>query len=305
MARIDLHTHTTASDGSLSPSELVQLAKQQGVSALAVTDHDSVEGLPEAMAAGERLGITIIPGIEISCLYEEVELHILGYFINQDDPRLKPALARYLSSREDRNPKIIERLRQLGFDLTYDEVKNFAGEATICRPHIAQILLRKGYVASVADAFDRFLGDDGPAYVSRALPTASEAISLIRELGGLAVLAHPGYAGRLKQSFNELCATLKGFGLAGLETLYSSHTQQQTDRFRSIAREHGLLITGGSDFHGDTKPEILVGTGYGNLRVPAELLEELEAASQNSPLQKHEEPLTLPSPSRGEGNMAI
>jgi predicted metal-dependent phosphoesterase TrpH len=279
VARIDLHTHTTASDGSLSPSELVQLAKQQGVSALAVTDHDSVEGLPEAIEAGERLGVTIISGIEISCLYEEVELHILGYFINQHDPRLKPALAHYLASREDRNPKIIERLRQLGFDLTYDEVKNFAGAATICRPHIAQILLQKGYVASVADAFDRFLGDDGPAYVSRALPTASEAISLIREVGGFAVLAHPAYAGRLRQSFNELCVTLKGFGLSGLETLYSSHTQQQTDRFRSVAREHGLLITGGSDFHGETKPEILVGTGYGNLKVPPELLEPMRALS--------------------------
>jgi 3',5'-nucleoside bisphosphate phosphatase len=282
MARIDLHTHTTASDGSLSPSELVRVAKQQGLSALAITDHDSVEGLSEAMAQGERLGITVIAGIEISCLYEEVELHILGYFINQDDPHLKPALERYLSSRNDRNPKIVERLCQLGMDLSYDEVKDFAGPATIGRPHIAQVLLRKGHVTSVADAFDRYLGDGGPAYVARVLPTASEAISLIRTVGGLPVLAHPVYAARLK-SFNEVCAALKTFGLAGLETLYSSHTQQQTDRFRSIAREQSLLITGGSDFHGESKPEVLVGSGYGGLKVPADLLDELEATAKNFP----------------------
>jgi predicted metal-dependent phosphoesterase TrpH len=280
MSRIDLHTHTTASDGSLSPTELVQLAKQQGVSALAVTDHDSVAGLPDAMAAGKQLGVTIIPGIEISCLYEDVELHILGYFINPDDTRLKSALLQYLSSREDRNPQVIERLCRLGLDLTYLEVRAFAGSATVGRPHIAQILLQKGYVASVADAFDRYLADGAPAYVSRALPAASEAIGLIRAIGGVPVLAHPVYAGRLKQTFDETCAKLKALGLAGLETLYSSHTQRQTDRFRSLAREHGLLVTGGSDFHGDSKPDILVGTGYGNLKVSAELLEQVQEAAQ-------------------------
>jgi predicted metal-dependent phosphoesterase TrpH len=280
MSRIDLHTHTTASDGSLSPTELVQLAKQQGVSALAVTDHDSVTGLPDAMAAGEQLGVTIIPGIEISCLYEDVELHILGYFINPDDPRLRSALLQYLSSREDRNPQIIERLCRLGLDLTYLEVRAFAGSATVGRPHIAQILLQKGYVTSVGDAFDRYLADGAPAYVSRALPAASEAIGLIREIGGVPVLAHPVYAARLKQTFNETCANLKALGLAGLETLYSSHTQRQTDRFRSLAHEHGLLVTGGSDFHGDSKPDILVGTGYGNLKVSAELLEPVQEAAK-------------------------
>src|SRR6266496_895302 len=173
MPRIDLHTHTTASDGSLSPTDLVQLAKQQGVAALAITDHDSVQGLPEAIAAGALTGVAIIPGIEISCLYEEIELHILGYFINQDDPRLKEALTHYVSSREDRNPKIIERLRQLDCDLSYDEVKDFAGSATVGRPHIAQILVRKGYVHSVAEAFDRYLADGAAAYVGRVLPSAS------------------------------------------------------------------------------------------------------------------------------------
>lgn len=280
MARIDLHTHTTASDGSLSPTELVQLAKHQGLAALAVTDHDSVAALPEAIAAGEQLGIRVIPGIEISSGYQGIELHILGYSINYEDPRLKPMLARCITSRDDRNPKIIEQLSRLGLTLSYEEVKTYAGTATIGRPHIAQILVQKGYASSVADAFDRYLADDGPAYVPRNLPSAQEVIALIRDIGGVAVLAHPMYAGRRQPSIEQLCGDLQGFGLAGLETLYSSHTVQQTDRFRSIAREHGLLITGGSDFHGDSKPEVLVGAGYGNLNVPLELLETLEAAAK-------------------------
>ena len=280
LARIDLHTHTTASDGSLSATELVQLAKQQGLSALAVTDHDSVAALPEALAAGQRLGIRIIAGIAISCLHRDIELHILGYFIDQDHPDLKPTLARYLSSREDRNPKIIERLCRLGVDVTYEEVKTLAGSGTIGRPHIARIMLKKGYVSSVADAFDRYLADGGPAYVARVLPSAQEAIAFLHSIGGVPVLAHPTYGDRLKISSDQLCAELKSFGLAGLETLYSSHTARQTDRFRGIAREHTLLMTGGSDFHGDSKPDVLVGTGYGSLKVPIELLDEIQAAAE-------------------------
>jgi predicted metal-dependent phosphoesterase TrpH len=165
----------------------------------------------------------------------------------------------------------------LGCDLTYEEVKAFAGSATIGRPHIAQVLLRKGYVKSVSDAFNRYLADSAPAYVARVLPTPKEAIGLIRQVGGVPVLAHPVYTGRLNKPFDQVCATLKGLGLMGIETIYSSHTQQQTDHYRSVAREQQLLITGGSDFHGDSKPNILVGTGYGNLGVPADLLEPIRA----------------------------
>jgi predicted metal-dependent phosphoesterase TrpH len=250
------------------------------VSALAVTDHDSVEALPEAIAAGERFGIRIIPGIEISCTHHDTELHILGYFINPVHPLLKPALTGYLFNREGRNLKIIDRLRDLGVDLTYEEVKAYAGAGTIGRPHIAQIMVKKGYVNSVAAAFDLYLSDGGPAHVGRPLPTAQEAMSLIRDIGGVPVLAHPMYS-RLKISTNDLCQELKNSGLGGLETLHSSHTVQQADRFKSIAREHSLVGTGGSDFHGDSKPELFVGSGYGNLKVPADLLEELEDAAKN------------------------
>lgn len=277
MARIDLHSHTTASDGSLAPEELVRLAKQQGVTTLAVTDHDTIAGLARAMAEGEQVGVEVIPGIEISCLYGETELHILGYFINPDDPRLEPALARYRASREDRNPRIVQRLQELGCALTYAEVKAAAGTATVGRPHIAQALVRKGYVNSVSEAFDRYLADDAPAYLPRRLPSPAEAIGLLRQIGGIPVLAHPVYTSRLKEPFEQVCATLKGLGLLGIEALYSSHNRQQTERYRSISRNQGLLVTGGSDFHGEAKPNLLVGTGYGNLAVPSDLLEPMRA----------------------------
>jgi len=277
MARIDLHSHTTASDGSLAPEELVRLAKQQGVTTLAVTDHDTIASLARAMAEGKQVGVEVIPGIEISCLYGETELHILGYFIIPDDPRLEPALARYRASREDRNPRIVQRLQELGCALTYAEVKAAAGTATVGRPHIAQALVRKGYVNSVSEAFDRYLADDAPAYLPRRLPSSAEAIGLLRQVGGIPVLAHPVYTSRLKEPFEQVCATLKGLGLLGIEALYSSHNRQQTERYRSISRNQGLLVTGGSDFHGETKPNLLVGTGYGNLAVPSDLLEPMRA----------------------------
>jgi hypothetical protein len=277
MVRIDLHTHTTASDGSLTPEELVRLAKQQGVSTLAVTDHDTIAGLPQAMAEGEQVGVDVIPGIEISCLYGETELHILGYFINPDDPRLGPALAQYRASREDRNPRIVQRLQELGCALTYAEIKTAAGTATVGRPHIAQALVRRGYVNSVSEAFDRYLADDAPAYIPRFLPSPAEAIGLIRQIGGIPVLAHPVYTSRLKEPFEQVCETLKGLGLLGIEAIYSSHNRRQTDRYRSISSNQGLLVTGGSDFHGEAKPNLLVGTGYGNLAVPSDLLEPMRA----------------------------
>lgn len=277
MIRIDLHAHTTASDGSLAPEELVRLAKHQGVATLAVTDHDTVAGLPRAIAEGAQAGVEIIPGIEISCLYGKTELHILGYFINPDDPHLAAALTKYQASREERNPRIVQRLEELGCALTYAEIKTAAGTATVGRPHIAQALVRMGYVNSVSEAFDRYLADDAPAYVPRPLPSPTEAIGLIRQIGGIPVLAHPVYTARLKEPFEQVCATLKGFGLLGIEALYSSHNRQQTDRYRSISKNQGLLVTGGSDFHGETKPNLLVGTGYGNLAISPDLLEPMRA----------------------------
>src|SRR5207247_3378705 len=176
LPRIDLHAHTTASDGSLTPEELVRLAKSQGVSTLAVTDHDTIAGLSQAIAEGERVGVEIIPGIEISCLYKQTELHILGYFINPGDPHLKPALARYSASREDRNPLIVRRLQELGCDITYEEVKTLAGSAAVGPPHVAQVLLCTGYGRSVSEAFDHYLADAGPAYGPRSPPDPQRVV---------------------------------------------------------------------------------------------------------------------------------
>lgn len=194
MSRIDLHLHTTHSDGSLSPTKVLRLAHKAGVTALAITDHDIVTGIPEALAAGAELGIEIIPGVEISSRVGDSELHILGYCLHWQDPELNQRLAFLRESRHSRNPQIIERLRALGLDVTYEEVRALAGTDAVGRPHIARLLMDKKYVTSAKDAFDRYLADGRPAYVARELPNPADAIAWIRAAGGVAVLAHPTWA---------------------------------------------------------------------------------------------------------------
>jgi predicted metal-dependent phosphoesterase TrpH len=279
MSRIDLHLHTTHSDGSLNPADVLALAQKAGVTALAITDHDIMDGLPEAIAAGARLGIEVLPGVEISSFDGKGELHILGYGLNWRDEMLEQRLASLRASRHRRNPLIIEQLRALGLELTYDEVKALAGTESVGRPHIARILMEKGYVSSAKEAFDRYLAEGRPGYVARELPTPSEAISWIREAHGVAVLAHPIW---VKESDDALPAFVRGLkdnGLGGIEVHYSTHTKQQTARFLDLAKRFDLLVTGGSDFHGLTKPDIEVGTGRGSLKVPERLLAPLKEAA--------------------------
>lgn len=281
MSRIDLHLHTTHSDGSLSPGEVLHLAHKAGVTALAVTDHDIVSGIPEAIETGAELGIEVIPGVEISSRVGTRELHILGYFLQWQDPELNQRLATLRASRHRRNPQIIERLRALGLDVTYEEVRALAGTDSVGRPHIARILMDKKYVTSAKDAFDRYLADGRPAYVARELPKPEEAIAWIKAAGGVAVLAHPTWAKVSGEGLNALLTTLKAEGLDGIEVHYSTHTKRQTREYLDLAKRLNLLITGGSDFHGITKPDIEVGTGRGGLKVSEKLLEPLkQAASQ-------------------------
>jgi 3',5'-nucleoside bisphosphate phosphatase len=281
MSRIDLHLHTTHSDGSLSPGEVLHLAHKAGVTALAVTDHDIVSGIPEAIETGAELGIEVIPGVEISSRVGTSELHILGYFLQWQDPELNQRLATLRASRHRRNPQIIERLRALGLDVTYEEVRALAGTDSVGRPHIARILMDKKYVTSAKDAFDRYLADGRPAYVARELPKPEEAIAWIKAAGGVAVLAHPTWAKVSGEGLNALLTTLKAEGLDGIEVHYSTHTKRQTREYLDLAKRLNLLITGGSDFHGITKPDIEVGTGRGGLKVSEKLLEPLkQAASQ-------------------------
>jgi len=279
MSRIDLHLHTTYSDGSLPPTEVLVLAQKAGVSALAITDHDIVDGIPEAIETGAYLGIEVIPGIEISSRYGESELHMLGYFLDWRDPALLSRLAHLRASRHQRNPRIIEKLNELGLDLTYDEVMTLASTESIGRPHIARVLMAKGYVQSAKEAFDRYLAQGAAAYVPRELPEPAEAIAWIRAACGIPVLAHPTWVNESAEGLYKLCDKLKSAGLGGIEVHYSTHKPQQTSEYLSLAKRLNLLVTGGSDFHGLTKPDIEVGMGRGNLKVPEKLLEPLKKAA--------------------------
>jgi len=279
MSRIDLHLHTTHSDGSLSPTEVLRLAHEAGVSALAITDHDIVTGIPEAITAGAELGIEIIPGVEISSRVGNSELHILGYCLRWQDQELNQRLAFLRESRHSRNPQIIERLRALGLDVTYEDVRALAGTDAVGRPHIARLLMDKHYVTSAKDAFDRYLAEGRPAYVARELPSPADAIAWIRAAGGVAVLAHPTWAKVSGESLNALLTTLKAEGLGGIEVHYSTHTKRQTREYLDLAKRLDLLVTGGSDFHGITKPDIEVGIGRGGLKVSEKLLDPLKKSA--------------------------
>ena len=278
MGRIDLHLHTTCSDGSLSPTDVVTLGHTAGLKALAVTDHDTIDGLAEALTAGTGLGIEVIPGIEISARFEGRETHILGYFIDWKDVRLSEHLEHQRASRHQRNPQVVEKLNQLGLELTYAEVIETAGSDSVGRPHIAQALLHKGHVQSIQEAFDRYLKDGGAAYVPRVLPDATEVIRWIREAGGVSVLAHPQWVKPPHLPLLTVCRSLKDSGLIGIEVFYSTHTKRQTSEYLEISRTLDLLITGGSDFHGSAKPDIRIGYGRGDLKVPEKLLEPLRQA---------------------------
>ena len=279
MSRIDLHLHTTHSDGSLPPSEVLRLAEKASVTALAITDHDITTGIPEAMSAGHELGIEVIPGVEISSFDGRSELHILGYCIDWKDPVLNERLGTLRASRHRRNPLIIERLRAAGLDVTYDEVRAMAGTESVGRPHIAQLLMQKKYVSTAKEAFDRYLGEGKAAYVARELPLPGEAIKWIREAKGIAVLAHPTWIKDSGEGLLGCVTSLKAAGLDGVEVHYSAHSKAQTSSYLELARRLDLLVTGGSDFHGITKPEIEVGYGRGDLKVNPRLLDPLKTVA--------------------------
>lgn len=279
MARIDLHLHSIYSDGEFRPCEVVKFGHQKGTTALSLTDHDTVGGIPEALQTGQDLGIDIIPGIELSAYSENREIHILGYYIDWTDPRLDARLQVLRQSRHTRNREILTRLQELQFPLTYEEVKAVAGRDSVGRPHIAHLLVQKGYAANLQDAFRTFLGEGALAFVPRHLPQAREVIEWIREAGGVAVLAHPCCIKRKKEELFKYCETLRAEGLQGIEVFYSAHTPKDIRDYLEIARKLNLLVTGGSDFHGSIKPGIAVGVGRGGLKIPQTLLAPLRKAA--------------------------
>jgi len=260
MDYIDLHTHSNASDGSFPPQEVVRLAKERRLKALALTDHDTIDGLPEAMAAGQEFGIEVIPGVEISARHANGSMHILGYFLDYESELLARRLAVLQKARKDRNPQIIAKLNDLGIPLTMAQVERISGGGQVGRPHIARALYEGGYVRSLQEAFDVYLGNNGRAYVSKFRFPPEEALAMIREAHGIPVLAHPFTLGLpTSETLRPLLQELMALGLAGMECYYPEHSSVQQALYLSLAGELGLLVTGGSDFHGDNKPEVTLG----------------------------------------------
>jgi hypothetical protein len=259
-AFIDLHTHSNASDGSLSPRELVRYAKEQGLAALALTDHDTIDGLAQAAAAGAEFDLEVIPGVEISAKHPQGSMHILGYFLDYQSDLLAKRLEVLKKARKDRNPQIIAKLNQHGIPVTMAQVEGLSGGGQVGRPHIAQAIYQLGAVKTFQEAFDLYLGNNGLAYVSKFRFPPHEAIGMIRDAQGLAVLAHPFTLGlHTAETLGPLLEELMGLGLAGVECYYPEHSAEQQALYLTLARKLGLLITGGSDFHGDIKPDIHLG----------------------------------------------
>ncbi len=273
---IDLHVHTTASDGTLTPAKTVFHAVRCGLAAVAITDHDTVDGVAEALAAGAEAGLEVVPGVEISVDYPG-EMHILGYFLDPQNPELLAGLELLRKYREVRNPRLAAKLRQLGLDISLEEVAAVAAGEVIGRPHFAVVMQQKGYVSSYDEAFELYLGAGKPAYVKKERLMPREGIALITAAGGIPVLAHPKYlAAGGENSLEELVRELKGYGLKGIEVFYTTHTPGETGQYCRLAGRFGLVITGGTDFHGANKPEIAIGTGGGDLKVGYHLLEKLK-----------------------------
>jgi predicted metal-dependent phosphoesterase TrpH len=243
--RVDLHSHTTASDGTLSPSQLVRTAARHGVSVLAITDHDSTEGLAEAMEEAARHRMTIVPGLEINCDVPGAEIHVLGYFVDYLADWFQDFLREQRAERVARIHRIAERLGELGMPIDPAEVFAVVGEGSAGRPHVAQVMVARGYVKSVREAFDKYLKASGPANVPRRRLTPADAVRVIRRAAGVPVLAHPGLADR-----DALIPELVAAGLMGIETYYAEHSAAQIASYLELCRRHDLLATGGSDYHG-------------------------------------------------------
>lgn len=283
---IDLHLHSTSSDGSDAPAELVRRGRQIGLKAMALTDHDNMGGVPEFLEACRANAMTGLAGVEISAVAGEGlrTLHILGYGLNPRHPLVLERLGRVRDGRAWRNEQIVAKLNRLGLRLEWPDVLACAGDEVVGRPHVARALMKRGYVSSVAEAFDRYLAKGRPAYSERYRLEAAEGIHMIREAGGVAVVAHPFTWETDEARLQGALGALKELGLAGLEAVYAEYTPEQTITLLRLAKKLGLLTTGGSDYHGSFKPEIAMGKGFGRLSVPdAYLAPLLKALGRGNP----------------------
>ncbi len=275
---IDLHTHSIYSDGTNTPAELVAMAEERGVCALALTDHDTVGGIPKLLAAAEVTSVEAISGIELSAECDQGTMHILGYFIDHADPVLLEKIAKVQTSRGERNREILKKLNQLGFPLLWEDIEEQAGGDVVGRPHIAGAWVERGHVKTKKTAFDRLLGKGRPGYVDRYHYSSKECINMIHAAGGVSALAHPATIHLSDPKLRLLIGELKEQGLGGIETYYAEHRPDNRKKFMKWAAELDLVCTGGTDFHGGNTPDLKIGTGFGQLRVPDEVLEHLKAA---------------------------
>ena len=284
MRAIDLHTHTCKSDGSYTPTELVDYAIAKNLAAVAITDHDSIEGLDEAVAHAAALrerglpSVEMIPGIEFSTKYEKQDVHIVGLYISYEREAFQSALGSFVDSRVSRNRKMCENLQGAGIDITYEKLLAMYPDAVITRAHYASYLLEHGYVKSRQDAFARYLGDHTKYFVPREKVTPSQAVDLILKADGVPILAHPPLYHMGNDRLDTLVSSLKADGLMGIEVFYSTYSNQDVRDMQRLAAKYNLLVSGGSDFHGANKPGLDLGCGYGKLYIPEETLLKIKAA---------------------------
>ena len=279
---VDLHCHSTASDGTLPPADVVRLAQQSGLSGLALTDHDSIGGVEAAAEEARRIGLDFLAGIEISCEYPPPgTMHILGYGVDPRSEMLRDLTRRLLEGRDNRNPRIIQKLNELGVSITMEEVEQEAkvtaaeSKKPVGRPHIAAVLLRKGYVSSIKQAFDKYLAQGAPAYFDKERLTMRQAMEMIHQSGGMPVLAHPIQLRTENDAqLERVVKDLVDLGLVGLEVIHSDHDGALVEKYARLAERYGLLKTGGSDFHGTNKKDIQLGWANGR-RIPREFLDRL------------------------------
>ena len=281
---IDLHVHSTCSDGTYTPTELVDYAMEKGLAAFALTDHDSVDGLEEAIQYADRLRAErasvpeVVPGVELSSEYHGQDIHVVGLYIDYHDHVFLSKIRDFVESRTSRNQKMCALLTQAGIPITYEELLAAYPDSVITRAHYAGYMLEKGYVKNRQEAFERYVGDHAPCYIPREKITPAQAVELIRQAGGAPVLAHPILYHMSEEHLDELVRELKEFGLMGIEAVYSTYSPADERQIRGLAKKYDLLISGGSDFHGANKPGLDLGTGFGKLFIPMELLWEFKKA---------------------------
>lgn len=275
---IDLHVHSTESDGTLTPKDLVAEAKKAGLAAFALTDHDTCQGVCKAMPCATSAGIELIPGIELSTDYHGKEVHIVGLYIDIENEQLLKKTAEYRKCRSERNALMVEALQKEGLSITMEELVAENPDCVITRANIARFLYEHGQIKSVREAFDRYIGDHCKCYVGRLKVASTDAVRLIKEAGGTAILAHPLLYGLSNTNLQKMIDELKPAGLDGLEAIYSTYTTGEEQQMKRLARENGLLISGGSDFHGSNKLDIALGRGRGHLYIPYSVLETIKAS---------------------------